>query len=399
MRTLRTRSLSNEVLSMQIPFNRPFTGPEEAQAVAAAVHEDTLHGDGPISRRVQAYLRDWLDVRHAFLTTSCTHALEMAMIALDVGPGDEVIMPSFTFVSTANAVVLRGARPVFAEIRPETLNLDPEDVARRITDRTKAIVPVHYAGVGCDMDALMAVAEEHGHYVVEDAAQGVDAYYHGRALGTIGHIGCYSFHDTKNVTCGEGGAFLTNSDVLAERAELVREKGTNRSAFIRGEVDKYSWVSRGSSYIQSDILAALLEVQLRRRGAIREQRQAVWEAYHEALAPLAEEGHVVLPVIPEGRQSNYHIFFFRAQTAGQRNALLDALREAGIHAVFHYVPLHSSPFGRETLGTDVELPVTTHCAQTLVRLPVYPQLAERAEEVAAQVRDVVRRCVADGIQL
>ncbi len=374
---------------MNIPFNLPYTGEQERQAVAEAVGRDVLHGDGPISRRVEESLRAWLGVGHIYLTTSCTHALEMAMIALDVGPGDEIIMPSFSFVSPANAIALRGAKPIFAEIREGTLNLDPEDVARKTTARTKAILPVHYAGVACDMDRIMALAAERELYVVEDAAQGVDAYYKGKPLGTIGDVGGYSFHGTKNITCGEGGAFLTNDDEIARRVEIVREKGTNRTAFFRGEVDKYTWVSPGSSYIQSDILAALLEVQLQKREEIKAKRGHVWKAYYEALKPLAEDGTVRLPVVPEYAQPNHHIFFFRTNTPEQRDGLLGALKARGIQATFHYVPLHSSPFGRNTLGCTDELPITQHCSETLIRLPVYPQLAERAEEIAEAVASTV----------
>lgn len=375
---------------MTIPFNRPYVDDAERKAVADAVGQTVLHGDGPISERVQTYLEDWLDVRHAYLTTSCTHALEMAMIALDIGPGDEVIMPSFTFVSTANAVVLRGATPVFAEVRPETLNVDPEDVARQITDRTRAIMPVHYGGVACDMDALRSLADAHDLRIVEDAAQGVDAYYKGQALGTIGDAGCYSFHDTKNITSGEGGAFLTNDDDLAERAEIVREKGTNRSAFFRGEVDKYSWVDEGSSYIQSDVLAALLEAQLAKRDEIRRRRKTVWMAYHDALAPLAEDGLITLQTVPDYATPNYHLFYFRTRSPDERNIVLDALKEKGIGATFHYIPLHSSPYGRNELGCTQDLPVTQHCSDTLIRLPLYPQLADRCHEVADRVVDVLQ---------
>jgi dTDP-4-amino-4,6-dideoxygalactose transaminase len=379
---------------VDIPFNKPHTGEDEREAVTAALRQDVLHGDGPISRRVQDQLEEWLGARHVFLTTSCTHALEMSMIALGVGDGDEVIMPSFTFVSSANAAVLRGARPVFAEIKPDTLNIDPEDVERKITPRTKAVVPVHYAGVGCDMNALMELADQHDFYVVEDAAQAVDAQYQEEYLGTIGDIGCFSFHDTKNITCGEGGAFVTSDDEIARQAELVREKGTNRSAFLRGEVDKYTWVSRGSSYIQSDVLAALLEAQLGRRAEIKAKRRAVWTTYYEVLRPLAEEGALHLPVVPEDRDANYHIFFFRTRTPEERDRVLTALKENGIQATFHYVPLHSSPYGREELGCEQELPVTQRCSETLIRLPVYPHLAERSEEVAEHARAVIASSLA-----
>lgn len=372
-----------------IPFNEPCVGQAEVDAVARALQQGVLRGDGPVSKRVEAILRKWLDTSHVFFTTSCTHALEMAMIALDIGPGDEVIMPSFTFVSSANAVVLRGAKPVFAEIDAETLNIDPADIARKITPATRAIVPVHYAGVACDMDAIMALAHEHNLYVIEDAAQAIDATYKGRALGTIGHIGCFSFHDTKNLTSGEGGAFVTNDHAIAEKAELVREKGTNRSAFFRGEVDKYNWVSQGSSYIQSDILAALLEAQIARKDEIKQLRKRVWTAYYTALQPLAETGLLQLPVVPDFADANFHIFFFRLPTLDLRQATLRALKEYGIQATFHYVPLHSSPYGRHTLGCTDELPVTERCSETLIRLPLYPQLAERAPEIASHVAEIV----------
>lgn len=372
-----------------IPFNKPYVGQDELKAITEALSAGVLRGDGPISKRVENTLREWLRVKHVFFTTSCTHALEMAMIALGIGPGDEVIMPSFTFVSSANAVVLRGANPVFAEITPDTLNIDPAAIARCITPQTRAIIPVHYAGVACDMDPIMALAREHNLHVIEDAAQGVDAYYKGKALGTIGDIGCYSFHDTKNITSGEGGAFLTNTDEIAEQAEFVREKGTNRSAFFRGEIDKYNWVSPGSSYIQSDLLAALLEAQLARRDEIRLKRGIVWQAYYDALKPLTQSGEVMLPTVPEYASSNHHIFYFRVSSSELRDQILQQLKQGGIMATFHYVPLHSSPYGRQTLKYDVSLPVTQLCSETLIRLPIYPQLAEHAGNVAARAAAIV----------
>lgn len=360
---------------MRIPSTVPYIGPEEEEAVKGALASGHLTGNGPICKRVQRQMQEMFDVKHVLLTPSCTLALEMAMLVLGIGPGDEVIMPSFTFVSTANCVVLRGAKPVFAEIKPDTLNIDPDDIRRRITSHTKAIIPMHYAGVGCDMDAIMEIAAEHSLYVVEDAAQGVGALYKGQYLGTIGDIGCYSFHGTKNITCGEGGTFLTNDDELARKAEIIHEKGTNRAAFIRGQVDKYSWVSVGSSCVLSDLLAAVLEVQLARRAEIKARRKAVWEQYCEGLKPLAAEGKVILPIVPAGRESNYHIFFFRVADGDTRNAMLDGLRSKGIGATFHYIPLHSSPFGRGQLGCENGLPITEECSRTLVRLPIYPQLA------------------------
>ena len=271
---------------MKVPSTVPYVGDEEEEAIKKALANGHLTGNGPICKRVQQQIQEMFEVKHVLLTPSCTAALEMAMLVLDIGPGDEVILPSFTFVSTANCIVLRGAKPVFAEIKPDTLNIDPKDIRRRITPRTKAIVPMHYAGVGCDMDAIIEIAEEHNLYVVEDAAQGVDALYKDQYLGTIGDIGCYSFHGTKNITCGEGGAFLTNDDELARRAEIAHEKGTNRAAFVRGQVDKYSWVSVGSSYVLSDLLAAVLEVQLGKREEIRIKRKVVWKRYYEELKPL-----------------------------------------------------------------------------------------------------------------
>lgn len=375
--------------SATIPFNIPCIGEAETKAVTLALQQGVLRGDGPISKRIEAAFEAWLDCKHIFFTTSCTHALEMAMIALDIGPGDEVIMPSFNFVSSANAVVLRGATPVFAEIDAGTLNIDPADIARKITPATKAIVPVHYAGVACDMDAIQRLARQHDLYIVEDAAQAVDASYKNKPLGTIGDIGCYSFHDTKNITSGEGGAFLTNSDDIAKKAELVREKGTNRSAFFRGEVDKYNWVSQGSSYIQSDLLAALLEAQILRKDEIHAGRKAVWEAYYQALTPLAEAGLVTLPVVPAYASTNYHIFFFRVADLERRQAVLQALKAAGIMATFHYVPLHSSPFGRNVLQCTYDLPVTEQCSETLVRLPLYPQLAQQLPEIPALIAEII----------
>ncbi|MEM8485833.1 MAG: dTDP-4-amino-4,6-dideoxygalactose transaminase [Bacteroidota bacterium] len=380
-----------------IPFNEPCIGQTEIDAVTRALEQGVLRGDGPISKRVEATLQKWLDVPHVFFTTSCTHALEMAMIALNIGPGDEVIMPSFTFVSSANAVVLRGAKPVFAEIDPNTLNIDPADIAKKITPATRAIVPVHYAGVACDMDAIMGLAKDHNLYVIEDAAQAIDATYKGKPLGTIGHIGCFSFHDTKNLTSGEGGAFVTNEHSIAEKAELVREKGTNRSAFFRGEVDKYNWVSQGSSYIQSDILAALLEAQIARKDEIKQQRKQVWDAYYAALQPLADAGQITLPVVPFYADTNYHIFFFKMPSLEIRQATLKAIKADGIQATFHYVPLHSSPYGRNTLGCTDDLPITEHCSETLIRLPMYPQLHVQAENLAVRIAKIVQKELAVSI--
>lgn len=372
-----------------IPFHRIFKDDEEPKALAGALMDDCWHGDGPASRRVESYLSDWLGSAHVFLTTSCTHALEMAMMVLEIDQGDEVIMPSFTFVSTANAVRMRGARPVFAEIREGDLCLDPEDVARKISTSTRAVIPVHYAGIAVDFDGIRSALDGREIAIVEDAAQAVGACWNDRALGTIGNIGCFSFHDTKNITCGEGGAFLTDDPELARRAERVREKGTNRTAFLRGEVDKYTWVSEGSSYIPSDLLAALLEAQLRKKERIRQARSTVWHAYRKTLSGAAENGWIRLPVVPSYARSNYHIFHFHTRKAADRDPLLRELRAAGIGATFHYVPLHNAPFARDKLGFRDALPRTEELAGSLIRLPLYPGLERECEEVAGRVLSVV----------
>lgn len=366
----------------------PTIGDPEIQAVVQALTSGHLVGAGPVSRRVEAQMAEMFGVAHVLLTASCTAALEMAVMALELGPGDEVILPSFTFVSSANCLVLRGVRPVFADICPQTLNLDPADVERRITPRTRAILPVHYAGVSCDMDALQALADRYGLAIIEDAAQGVDATWRGRYLGTLGTIGCYSFHATKNLTCGEGGAFLTNDPVLARRAEIIREKGTNRAAFLRGDIDKYTWVAAGSSYILSDLLAALLEVQLQRREWILSRRRQIWEMYQQALTPLADAGQIELAHNPTEARSNCHIFYLRTRTPDEQEKLLGFMKASGIPAAFHYVPLHTSPFGRALHPDPLSLPVTEQAAATLVRLPIGTHISgEQAEYVAGTVLD------------
>jgi len=371
-----------------IPFTRPYFGQREADAVAEVVRSCRVNANGPHGQRCEQRLRELFGARYALLTTSCTHALELALMALGIGTGDEVIVPSFTFVSSANAILLQGARPVFAEVREDTLNVDPEDIRRKLTRATRAIIPVHYAGVACDMDAIMAIAQPRGLFVVEDAAQGVDAKYQGRYLGTIGAAGCYSFHDTKNVSCGEGGALLTSSEKLWRRAEIMREKGTNRSAFFRGEVDKYTWVDRGSSYVMSDILATILELQLDKLDEIRQRRRAVYELYMTELQPLAEKGHVVLPVVPADCTPNYHIFWLRTRTAQERDRCLKTLKERGVSATFHYIPLHSSPFAKQRYGLEPdELPITERVSETLLRLPLYPQMTmDDAQYVVQHVK-------------
>lgn len=365
-----------------IKFTVPYLDISESQAVGQALIAGDLVGDGPVCRRVEAKLRELTGARYAMLTTSCTHALELALLALGVGEGDEVILPSFTFSSTANAIVRAGARPVFAEVRLDTLNIDADDVARRISPRTRALLPVHYAGVACDMDALNELARQHNLLVVEDAAQGIGARYRGRPLGALGHAGCYSFHTTKNVVCGEGGALLLDDEAVAHRAEIIREKGTNRKAFLRGEVDKYTWVEVGSSFVLSDLLATVLEVQLAKLEEITALRQRAYRYYAERLQSLADRGLVTLPHVPVDCETNYHIFFIRVNDEETRNACLAALKAQGVQATFHYVPLHSSPYGRSAFGyRPDDLPITEQVSRTLIRLPLYPSLTQTQQDV------------------
>jgi len=341
-----------------------------------AISSDQIAGSGPVCKQVEAEISRMIGSRYVFLTTSCTHALELAALSLDLKAGDEVILPSFTFTSTANAFLLRDAKLVFADIDPVTFNLDPDDVRKRITSRTKAIVVVHYAGMPCEMDAFQEIARTHGLALVEDAAQAVDAHYKGRPLGTIGDIGCFSFHSTKNITCGEGGAFLTNDAKIAERADVMREKGTNRHAFLRGEINRYSWVDSGSSYVLSDLLAALLRTQLANRATIKSLRKRIWHRYLDALHPLRDKYSLTLPVIPRGTDPNYHLFPFLVSSPQRRNEVLDSLNKAGIGATFHYVPLHSAPCMLKRGGPVESLPVTTMVSERLIRLPLFPGLQD-----------------------
>jgi dTDP-4-amino-4,6-dideoxygalactose transaminase len=367
--------------------------PEVAVAhVARVLRRGALAGNNGYSKLVEKQLREICCVRHALFTTSCTHALELAMMVLNIREGDEVIMPSFTFVSSANAVVLRGARPVFAEIDPRTFNIDINDIKRRITSRTKALVPMHYAGVACEMDEILDIANKKRIRVVEDAAQGIDAQYRGRYLGTLGDIGCYSFHETKNIACGEGGAFLTNDAELLRRAEIIREKGTNRSAFLRGQTNKYTWLEAGSSYVQSDILATILSRQLSVKDEIRSRRKAIFNRYMDAFQPLEEEGLVRRPYLPSYASPNFHIFYLVVPSGKLRNHCLTALRGRGIQAAFHYVPLHSSPFGRKMFGYKTgDLPVTERLSRRLLRLPLYPDLTEDEQTfVIEQLGNILR---------
>ena len=362
---------------MKIPFNKPFTIGAELENIAAAVRAGHLSGDGPFSQRCHRWLEERLGVRRALLTHSCTAALEMAAILCDLEPGDEVIMPSFTFVSTANAFVLRGAVPVFVDIRDDTFNLDERLVGAAVTPRTRAIVPVHYAGVACEMDAIMDLARQRSLLVVEDAAQGILAEYRGRKLGAIGHLGCLSFHETKNVISGEGGALLVNDERLAARAEIIREKGTNRAQFFRGEVDKYTWVDIGSSYLPSELVGAFLWAQLERAEAINAKRIGLCAAYRKGLEVLARRGALALPQPePAGISGNGHMFYVLLQDLATRTRLIAHLKARGIHSVFHYVPLHSSPAGRKFGRAAGPMTVTDGVSERLLRLPLYYDLTE-----------------------
>ncbi len=362
---------------MKIPFNKPFTIGAELENIAAAVRAGHLSGDGPFTQRCHRWLEERLGARRALLTHSCTAALEMAAILCDLGPGDEVIMPSFTFVSTANAFVLRGATPVFVDIRPDTLNLDETAAAKAVTSKTRAIVPVHYAGVACEMDAIMALARSRNLVVVEDAAQGVLAEYRGRKLGAIGHLGCLSFHETKNVISGEGGALLVNDQRFTARAEIIREKGTNRAQFFRGEVDKYGWMDIGSSYLPSELVGAFLCAQLEHAVEINARRLQLCAAYRSGLETLAARGALALPrPEPAGATGNGHMFYVLLKDLDTRSALIAHLKARGIHAVFHYVPLHSSPAGRKFGRTASPMTVTDDVSERLLRLPLYYTLAD-----------------------
>ncbi len=359
----------------KIPFGRPTMVGRELAYIEEAIRNGTIAGGGPFMKRCEAWLERELPARRALMAHSCTAALEMAAMLVGVGPGDEVIMPSFTFSSTATAFVLRGATPVFVDVRPDTLNIDEALIEPAITPRTRAIVPVHYAGVACEMDAIMAIADRHGLLVVEDAAQAHLSHYKGRALGTIGHLGCLSFHETKNIISGEGGALLVNDAAMIERAEILREKGTDRSRFFRGEIDKYTWRDIGSSYCPGEIVSAFLYAQFEQAEAIIQARRASYEAYRIGLAGLARAGHVTLPAATAD-EANGHIFWLLAKDGATRTALLAHLGARRIHAVFHYVPLHSAPAGLRYARAHGSLAVTDDISSRLVRLPMYLGLGD-----------------------
>jgi dTDP-4-amino-4,6-dideoxygalactose transaminase len=365
---------------MYIPFNRPFIVGRELDYIREAVHCGHLAGDGQFTERCQRWMEEEFDIKKVLLTTSCTMALEMSAILCDIHPGDEVILPSYTFVTTANAFVLLGAKPIFVDICPDTLNIDPTRIEAVITERTKAIVPVHYAGVSCDMDRITEIAQRHNLRVIEDAAQGVNARYQDRFLGSIGDLGCYSFHETKNFIAGEGGAITINDPALIERAEIIREKGTNRSKFFRGEVDKYTWVDIGSSYLPSELVAAYLFAQLEKATLITDQRLSLVSKYHSAFQALEDRGTVRLPVTPDGCTANGHMFYLILESEPQRHALIEYLKSKGIHAVFHYVPLHTSPMGQTFGYTSGDLPVTEDLSERLLRLPCYFEMTSEEQE-------------------
>lgn len=373
---------------MIIPFNKPYMTGKELFHIAEAHFNCMLAGDGPFTKRCHEWLEKRTNANRVLLTHSCTAALEMAALLLDVRPGDEVILPSYTFVSTANAFVLRGATPVFVDIREDTFNLDERLIESAITPRTRAIVPVHYAGVACEMDTIMAIAGQHGLKVVEDAAQGVMASYKGRSLGSIGDLGAYSFHETKNVISGEGGALLVNEPKLAQRAEIIREKGTDRSRFFRGEVDKYTWQEVGSSFLPGELIAAFLWAQLEEADAITQQRLASWRCYHELLAPLEAKGVLRRPIVPAECQHNAHMYHILLPDEGVRNYVMSHLKANGINAIFHYIPLHSSPAGQRYGRAHGDLALTTSVASRILRLPLWIGLTD---DQIAQVVDCLAR--------
>lgn len=368
-----------------IPFNKPFMTGQELGYISQAHANGHLAGNGQFSKQCCAWLEDRIGCQKALLTHSCTAALEMAAILSGVGIGDEVIMPSFTFVSTANAFVLRGATPVFVDIRPDTLNIDETKIEQAITPRTRAIVPVHYAGVGCDMDAIMEIARRHDLLVIEDAAQGLIADYRDRPLGSIGHMAALSFHETKNIISGEGGALLINDPRFVDRAEVVWEKGTNRSQFFRGQVDKYTWVDIGSSYLPGEIIAAFLWAQMEEADAITKRRLDIWADYHESFVDLERAGAVRRPIVPRECVHNAHMYYLLLPSLERRTTVIDRLKAKGIQSVFHYVSLHSSPFGR-TIGRSVgDMSNTDAASERLVRLPLWLGLEEHLPAVIAEV--------------
>lgn len=371
-----------------VPFNKPFTIDKEFEYIQDTIENSIIRGDGIYTQKCHNFLESYLPAKRCLLTHSCTAALEMAAILADIKQGDEVMMPSYTFVSTANAFVLRGGVPVFVDIKPDTKNINEELIESAITEKTKAIVPVHYAGVACDMDKIMRIASKHNLIVIEDAAQGVSSTYNGQKLGTIGDIGCFSFHETKNVISGEGGAIIINNDKFIQRAEIIREKGTNRSQFFRGEVDKYTWVDVGSSYLPSDIIAAFLYAQLQNIDKINSKRLEIWNEYHQFFAHYEKEGLISRPIVPPNCTHNAHMYYITFKNLQKRSEFIAFLKENGINPVFHYIPLHSSPAGIKFAKTMGDMPITNQVADTLVRMPLFYGLCD---EDMKRIKSVVER--------
>ncbi len=371
-----------------INFNvPPYTG-KEMEYIRECVENQKICGDGAYTKKCNEWIEKKTDTKKCLLTTSCTHALEMSALLADIQPGDEVIMPAYTFVSTADAFVMRGAVPVFVDIRPDTMNIDENLIEAAITEKTKAIVPVHYAGVACEMDKIMELAKKYNLFVIEDAAQGIMSTYKGKALGTIGDFGCFSFHETKNYSMGEGGALLIQDDSYVESAEIIREKGTNRSKFYRGQIDKYTWVDFGSSYLPSDMNAAYLYAQLEMAEEINEERIACWNRYYENLKPLADSGKLELPVVPEGCVHNAHMFYIKTKDIEERTALIQHLKNKEVMSVFHYIPLHTAPAGLKFGRFHGEDRYTTVESERLTRLPMYYRLTlEQVDYICEQVKD------------
>jgi dTDP-4-amino-4,6-dideoxygalactose transaminase len=375
---------------MRIPFNKPYLTGNELGYIQESLKSGNIVGNGGFTKKCESLMEEIFGAKKVLLTGSCTDAIEMASLLANLETDDEVIVPSFTFVSTVNAFILRGAKPVFVDIREDTLNIDETKIEENITGRTKAIFPVHYAGVSCEMDTIMDIAKRYNLSVVEDAAQGVYAKYKGRYLGAIGNLGTYSFHGTKNYICGEGGALVINDESLIERAEILREKGTNRSKFLRGEIDKYTWVDVGSSFLLSDVLASFLYAQLENLDEINRKRKAIFEFYYENLKELEESGELRLPIIPDGCETNYHLFYILLYSEEKRDFLMDQLKDAGIQAVFHYVPLHNSPMGMRFGYRDGDLPLTENLSGRLLRLPFYADLGlEEQKFVVDMVRKIL----------
>jgi dTDP-4-amino-4,6-dideoxygalactose transaminase len=372
--------MADKIIQFRIPFNRPSFAGNERRHIAGAIASGKISGDGLFTKKCHAFLERILRVNKAFLTTSCTHALEMAALLLNIRPGDEVIVPSFTFVSTANAFVLRGARPVFADIRPDTLNIDENKLERLVTKRTRAVCVVHYAGIGCAMDPILRIAKRHGIAVVEDNAHGLFGLYNNRPLGSFGCLAAQSFHETKNITCGEGGALLVNDPEYIERAEIIREKGTNRSQVFRGLADKYTWTDIGSSYLPSEILAAFLWAQLEARQKIQKARQKIWKHYSASLKDWAARENVKLPAVPGNCRQPYHMFYLMMPSLRARQALIERLKSKSILAVFHYLPLHLSPMGRKFGGRPGDCPVTELVSDRILRLPFYTALTRSDQD-------------------